>query len=150
MSQNIEIIGLNDMIADFKKAGGNAKPLVNQALHTSASLTQKNIREESPVKTGSLSRSIQYQVNYPSATVETQEKYGSMVESGTRPHLIVPKNKKALFWKGAMNPYKAVHHPGTKANPFFQRGVDKSEKGILDIFTGVMERLIREMAGHNG
>lgn len=147
MSMNVEIVGLNQMIADVKRAGGNAKPLVHAALQNSATLTQKNIREEAPIKTGALKRSIQYQVSYPSATVQTQEKYGPMVESGTRPHLIVPKNKKALFWKGALNPYRAVHHPGTKANPFFERGVDKSEKGIFDIFTGVIERLVREMAG---
>jgi hypothetical protein len=32
--------------------------------------------------------------------------------------VIVPTNKKALFWKGASHPVKKVNHPGTKAQPF--------------------------------
>lgn len=147
MSVNVQIVGLNELMSDIKKAGGNAKPLIHAALQNVATLTQRNIRQEAPHRTGALQRSILTQINYPSATVETQEKYGAMVEGGTRPHLILPTKKKALFWKGAMNPYKAVHHPGTKANPFFARGVESSQSGILDIFTKVMERLVKEMAG---
>ena len=144
----VEIAGLNSLLADVKKAGGNAEPLVRAALFNSATLTQKNIREEAPHKTGNLQRSILTSVDYPSAMVQSQEKYADCVESGTKPHLILPKTKKALFWKGALNPYKAVHHPGTKANPFFKRGVENSELGVSDIFTKVIERLVREMAGH--
>lgn len=144
---NIEIVGLNSLISDAKKAGMNVKPLINAALQNSVTLTQKNIREEAPHKTGALQRSILTSISYPSASVKTQEKYGAFVEDGTRAHVIMPKTKKALFWTGAANPYRAVHHPGTKANPFFARGVAKSETGILDQFTKVIERLVKEMAG---
>lgn len=144
---NVQIIGLNDLMADVKRAGVDAKPLVGAALHNAATLTQSNIRSQAPHKTGSLQRSILTSMNYPSATVSANEKYAPMVEGGTRPHLITPKNKKALFWKGALNPYKAVRHPGTKANPFFQRGVEQSENGITEQFVKVMERLVNVMAG---
>jgi HK97 gp10 family phage protein len=147
MNMNVQVIGLNELISDSKKAGMNVKPLINAALYNSVTLTQKNIRQESPHKTGNLQRSVLTTVSYPSATVQSQEKYADFVESGTKAHLILPKTKKALFWKGAMNPYRAVHHPGTKANPFFSRGVTKSETGILEQFTKVIERLVKEMAG---
>jgi hypothetical protein len=30
-----------------------------------------------------------------------------------RPHKIIPKNKKALYWKGASHPVRSVNHPGS-------------------------------------
>jgi hypothetical protein len=50
--------------------------------------------------------------------VGTYVKYAADVEFGTRPHKIVPKNKKALFWRGARHPVKSVNHPGSRAKPF--------------------------------
>jgi hypothetical protein len=41
--------------------------------------------------------------------------YGSLLETGTEPHEIKPREKKFLYWRGAMHPVKQVHHPGTRA-----------------------------------
>lgn len=43
--------------------------------------------------------------------------YGEILEEGSKPHVIRPKNKKALYWRGANNPVKVVNHPGTKGKP---------------------------------
>ncbi|MZK53674.1 hypothetical protein [Clostridium beijerinckii] len=40
--------------------------------------------------------------------------YGEILEEGSKPHEIRPKNAKGLYWKGAAHPMKVVHHPGTK------------------------------------
>lgn len=45
-------------------------------------------------------------------------KYARWIEEGTRPHVILPRNKKALYWKGAAHPVRMVNHPGTKARPY--------------------------------
>ncbi|MYL45052.1 hypothetical protein GLV94_05305 [Virgibacillus halodenitrificans] len=50
--------------------------------------------------------------------------YGGYLEEGTPPHVIRPKNKKALYWYGASHPVKEVHHPGTKAQPVIGPTVD--------------------------
>jgi len=42
----------------------------------------------------------------------------AMGEEGTGPHVILPRNKKALFWKGADHPVRMVNHPGTKPRPY--------------------------------
>jgi hypothetical protein len=42
---------------------------------------------------------------------------GLFVEVGTRPHVIEPRDKKALAWPGGKHPVKKVHHPGTQAQP---------------------------------
>jgi HK97 gp10 family phage protein len=150
MSQplSIQIDGLDDFINDVKKAHANSQPLVRAALQNSATKIQHNVRGHAPHKTGALQRSVLTTVNYPSAKVTVEESYGRYVEDGTRPHLITPKNKKALFWKGALNPYKSVKHPGTKANPFFQIGVEESILYVQEQFVKVSEKLITTMAGH--
>ena len=45
------------------------------------------------------------------------------VHWGTKPHIIKPKNKKMLRWAvgGRFHFAKQVKHPGTKADPWFQR-----------------------------
>lgn len=144
---SIQIIGLPELVSDMKKAGANARPLVNAALQNSSTIIQRNVRERAPHKTGDLQRAVLTQVNYPSASVSVNEEYGRYVEDGTKPHLILPSKKKALFWKGAVNPYKAIYHPGTKPKPFFKPGVEASETHIIDQFAKVMERLITIMAG---
>jgi len=45
-------------------------------------------------------------------------KYARWVEEGTAPHLIFPRKKLALYWKGAAHPVRMVNHPGTKARPY--------------------------------
>lgn len=47
-------------------------------------------------------------------------KYGRFLEEGTAPHIIRPKNKKALHWHGAAHPVKQVNHPGTKPYPILE------------------------------
>lgn len=45
-------------------------------------------------------------------------KYARWVEEGTGPHVILPRNKKALFWPGADHPVRMVNHPGTRSRPY--------------------------------
>lgn len=58
--------------------------------------------------------------------------YGIFLEYGTRPHIINPKNKKALYWKGADHPVKKVMHPGTQSYRPFTKGLINSERGVVD------------------
>lgn len=41
--------------------------------------------------------------------------HADILERGTRPHIIEPKNKQALAWPGGRHPVARVHHPGTPA-----------------------------------
>jgi hypothetical protein len=52
--------------------------------------------------------------------VKTGLHYAPFVEEDTRPHLIGPVRKKALFWSGAAHPVKFVHHPGTRGRHMFR------------------------------
>jgi hypothetical protein len=39
--------------------------------------------------------------------------YALVLERGSAPHVIEPKNKQALHWPGAEHPVRRVQHPGT-------------------------------------
>lgn len=56
--------------------------------------------------------------------------YARYHHDGTRPHLIVPRTARALYWPGARHPVALVHHPGTKANPFIQDAYDVHIQGL--------------------
>lgn len=49
--------------------------------------------------------------------------HSALLEFGTRPHVIEPKNKQALAWPGARHPVKKVHHPGTPALHLMRRAL---------------------------
>lgn len=50
-----------------------------------------------------------------------------MVNDGTRPHIIRPKNAKTLRFKvgGRVVYAKVVHHPGTRPRPFLDRALNE-------------------------
>lgn len=83
-----------------------------------------------PVDTGRLRASgkVSYSGLFsfrPKATIVFDVDYAQMVNDGTRPHVIRPKNAKVLrFVVGGRVVYaKVVHHPGTRANPFLDRAL---------------------------
>uniref|UniRef100_A0A6M3LFD3 Putative tail protein n=1 Tax=viral metagenome TaxID=1070528 RepID=A0A6M3LFD3_9ZZZZ len=83
-----------------------------------------------PVDTSRLRNSIKVDV-VGEELVISMVFYGMFIEHGIRPHIIRPKNKKALKFKvksvGSTGKEssevvitKEVHHPGTKAFPFIR------------------------------
>ncbi|BFH63909.1 MULTISPECIES: hypothetical protein [Paenibacillus] len=59
-------------------------------------------------------------------------RYGGILEEGSKPHIIRAKNKKALYWKGASHPVKAVRHPGTKPRAIVQPTAKKYKVKVRD------------------
>lgn len=83
-----------------------------------------------PVDTGRLRASIEGSLNRtwtlrPRFTVGSSVEYAPMVHDGTRPHVIRPRNARALrFVVGGRVVYaRVVHHPGTRARPFLDRAL---------------------------
>jgi hypothetical protein len=74
--------------------------------------------------------------------------YAAAVEFGTKPHIIVPRTKKALAWGGARTlggrlragskaefVRRRVRHPGNRAKPYMRPGLQKALQivGVADI-----------------
>lgn len=68
--------------------------------------------------------------------------YAIYIEMGTKPHIITPRTKKALYWKGAEHPVKKVHHPGTDAKPFVQPSFEEIKAFYKDIIVQTVRRNI--------
>lgn len=101
-----------------------------------------------PRKTGNLARSIgPGRLTDTEAQVVARARYAVFVERGTRPHVIRPKNRKALRFAAGPGGRRLsgrprvgagvvfariVHHPGTRAHPFlFPAARNAVEKGGL-------------------
>ena len=103
------------------KAKDNSK--VSQAVRKSTLSIEKeakaNLTANKSVKTGNLRRSVTHKLTSLEGIVHTSNlKYARFVEEGTRSHVIKPKSKKMLYWKGASHPVKQVNHPGSRAKPY--------------------------------
>lgn len=90
---------------------------------------ERNVKRRTPVKRGTLRRSITHRVLTPGVrgTVGTNIEYARAVHDGAKAHIIRPATRKALAWKGAQHPVRKVKHPGQKANPFLVNGLNDSE-----------------------
>lgn len=74
-----------------------------------------------PKKTGRLAESIISEVHDKVLRVGSRDvNYATDVEMGTAPHVILPRNKKALHWPDARHPVARVNHPGTQPQPFLR------------------------------
>lgn len=99
-----------------------------------------------PRKTGNLGRSIHVgRVTATSAETVASASYAAAVELGTRPHVIVPRSRKALRFPankgsarlsgaprkgGAVIFAKRVRHPGTRAQPYMVPGAQSAIESL--------------------
>lgn len=80
-----------------------------------------------PEKTGEYKRSFKIErtrVRGKAAVeVRNDAPHALVVEFGSRPHVIEPRDKQALSWPGARHPVKKVNHPGTPAFHVLRRAL---------------------------
>lgn len=122
-------------------------------------LAVQRAQERVPRRTGNLARTIRV------AEVDVAEQrvrvvaggtdavgYAADVENGTRPHVIVPRRRRALAWGGARrlsgslrrgasptNFARRVNHPGTRPRPYLRPGAEQAlrEVGLGDAVIAV-------------
>ena len=108
-----------ELIELSEKSRGNIQKAIKKSAFNIEANAKKNLASNKSVVTGHLRRSIATKMGDLEATIHTSNvKYAIIVEKGSKPHIIRPKNKKALYWEGAKRPVKLVNHPGSKAKPF--------------------------------
>ena len=137
---DIKIEGLSQ--EDFERLIRKARQAIALAIKYTATEVWGNIRKEAPVDHGRLAGSFQLdQVDDLTYRIWSGVEYALAVHEGTKPHVIEPKNKKALYWDGAKHPVKRVMHPGTQANPYADRAIEQA-KGKQSEF---ISRALREV-----
>ena len=127
------------------------KEAIIKALDKSGFLVEGTAKELCPTNTGLLGASITHFVDEEALTtsVYTNVGYSTCIEYGTKPHIILPKEKKALRFEvgrkerlgkkippGKANIVfaKKVEHPGTKESPFIRPALDQNVENIKRIF----------------
>lgn len=136
----ITIKNLDELQRIFREAPAKLSKEVHTAIQVSVMAVQRNVMREAPVNKsyagGNLRQSVRSRMlGVASGEVSVGAKYASHVEFGTRAHIILPRVKKALANKRTGQFFgKRVNHPGTKANPFFARGIDASRVAVDQAF----------------
>lgn len=124
-----------DDIVDFVRVYIDDLKILEETTNEITMSLENNIKDEAPYDQGRLRRSIRVDTRiYEDYSIitgywdEGLAPHGEFVLMGTRPHEILPKNKKALSWDGMAfdYPVRRVMHPGTKPDDFLGRGLEQT------------------------
>ena len=108
-----------ELIELSEKSRDNVQKAIKKSAFNIEAKAKKNLKANKSVVTRNLTRNVATQMGDLEATIHTSNvKYAVIVEKGSKPHIIRPKNRKALYWEGAKRPVKLVNHPGSRAKPF--------------------------------
>jgi hypothetical protein len=77
-----------------------------------------------------------------SQIVTTDEIFGYQDRGTKGPYEIRPRNKRALFWRGARHPVKRVMHPGLKAQGFSEKIAETMRKQYQRIMQDEIDKVI--------
>ena len=122
-----------ELIELSEKSRDNVQKAVKKSAFNIESQAKKNLASNKSVVTGHLRRSIATKMGDLEATIHTSNvKYAVIVEKGSKAHVIRPKNKKALYWKGAKRPVKLVNHPGSKAKPYLEPAFESEKDKFIE------------------
>jgi hypothetical protein len=138
------------MVKITKEIEEQVMKILKQKLAPLVFETHKTIILETPVDTSNLRRSINVEETEYGFNIGTNVEYASDVEYDTKPHIIEPKNKKALRWevgrkarlaKGISPKYakyafaKRVKHPGTTGHHMFLKGINFFKQNLRRYLT---------------
>ena len=121
------------------KLPGKMKKAQGQGLFYAAQDMTRFLMENSPVDHGLLRQWFIESIDDEQATIKSPAKYAIYQDQGTRPYLIYPNKKKALFWEGAEHPVRMVAHPGVEAKHFVQNSFEQLQPLIPGYFLKALE-----------
>ena len=129
--------------------------LVNRTLRQLYRLLEPILKEETPVRTGRLRASTRGQILYDgvnqvlSVRQGAQTKggafYGRFVREGTELHIIRPRREGGVLAfeiGGELIFARKVKHPGTRANPYHMRTLERARPQIEILATRMMGDIV--------
>lgn len=147
MQFNVEIRGIDQLVAKFQQAPAIAAPILQRALSASQAILAKHtVKGVVPWRTGFLTQSFRAELTQGMLKWFPTASYAAPVQFGSKPHVILPKNKVALYWPGAKHPVKKVNHPGSKGQDYMGKIVQLSQDEINEQFGLALERITAALA----
>lgn len=150
----LEIKGFNKLQMAMSKYPAISEKHINKGIRNSLIRIQDQAKREAPFGgTGNLRGRWDLNVGRFEGKLGSGAKnkgfyYGPAVEYGTRPHYVSPKTLSGWAKRKGLNPYavsKSIQRKGTKANPFFQRSIDKQEKNVQKEFNKALDNILKEI-----
>ena len=148
MSVNVSITWDKSIRQKLKKLSENdLVSAKNKILLTAAKLIQQESKKLVPNKSWTLNKSIKYKLFKDHTQVYSNLSYAKYVHEWTKPHLIKPLTKKSLYREKDWIWYfsNLVHHPWTKANPFFETALKNKENEIIKICNEILQSAINNL-----
>jgi hypothetical protein len=144
MAYVIEVQNLKELQEAFKKFPQIVDKELQAGTKDAGKLVLSTEKQEVPVKTGQLRRSITLDYKPISVSIYPTVKYALPLHEGSKPHVILPVRKQVLaFRKGGKLIFaKRVNHPGYKGNRFVERTVSIVTAPINRIFEKVLDTVI--------
>lgn len=152
MEIKVQIQGMNELIKLMQKAPAITAREISKTIERSIAAVESAAKREAPVNKqtggGTLRQKIRSKMTSSiSGEIVAEAPYSVYVHEGTKPHIIVPVRKQALANVRTGQFFgKIVHHPGTRANPFMERAVKKSESKINGYFRSAIDRIVSSLA----
>lgn len=131
---------------------GKMQKNINRAgLRAGAAVLLAEVKQNIPVASGALRDSARVTSRARGAEVSASVKVGNrvawyahLVEFGTRPHVIKPKNPRGTMQFGGITA-RSVNHPGTRARPFMRPAADsKTPEALAAVAKKIRERLTKQ------
>lgn len=145
MSFKIEINNLATLQKMFRESPQVCDKYLQAGTKDAGALIMNEMQKQAPVKTARLKQSIAMEYKPISVRVFPNVNYAIFVHEGTKAHIIQPKEKKALFWNGALHPVRAVNHPAVKGNPFVDRTGEMVGDNVNLVFQSVLSKIINNI-----
>lgn len=139
---SIKIKNLPQIKSAFRKAPTLMPRELDIAIRKSVFLIRAKAQGYVSVRSGYLRGSAYNTFGPLRGEVGFRANYAAAVHDGSKAHIIEPRFKKALFWKGLGHPVMRVNHPGYKGNPFLKKGVDESQSQVDGFMTQAVENVL--------
>jgi hypothetical protein len=143
---DFDVSELIHLEAVLGRAGPRAEQMTKTVVAKTGFDTVAGAQALAPVDTGNLKSSIGVDFDDDELGFEAgpTANYGAHIEYGAGPHVIRPRNGRALFWPGADHPVAKVNHPGNAPQPYMRPAFEQAVEPLPEILGQVGERSLHE------
>lgn len=132
MDVRLSLHGVDRLLDAYSRAPAMVGRTMRNAVEESLELVKREAEttHRFQTRTGRLGKSVEKAMTGNASGVvflnEAVAPHAAAIHDGSRPHVILPRNKKLLRWASNGRFIRAlkVNHPGTRPDPFLHRAAD--------------------------